>query len=549
METVFGILESINAVTLSVPVLLVLLAVGVLFTVWSGFLQYRALTHGFGLLTGRWTAPGGPGVLSHFSALSAALAATVGLGNIAGVAIAVEIGGPGAVFWMWVVGFVGMAIKSTEVLLAVLYRDVSDPANPHGGTMWVAKRGLAELSPRLARTGTVVGGAFSVALLTYAFFAGNMFQSWSVGDTTREYFGVAPWLTGLILAAAVGVVIIGGIRRIGALAARLVPVMGSIYVLAGLWVLYMNADELPGTFALILTSAFSSADAGGAFLGAGLATAFIFGMKRALFSSEAGLGSAPIAHSAVRTREPVTEGIVAGLEPCIDTLVVCTVTALVILVSGVWDRGPSAAWEEPPAFEQTDSGWIPDTDAPPAWEDGGWHAGDSVFVVIAGDDGRERLYGRIEPGNTGPRIQWTPLPLDGEPRLVEDGLFADYTASTLTAKAFDSAADGLGQWMVTITIWLFAISTMITWSYYGEQAITYLFGQRWIPPYRAVYCGLIVLACTGLIQTTRELDTLSTVGVGLMLIINLPLMVILGHKAMGAYKEYIGRLERGDIHP
>ncbi|MGB1580679.1 MAG: alanine/glycine:cation symporter family protein [Nevskiales bacterium] len=553
MSELFSLIDAINGITLSKPVLITLLGIGVLFTVWSGFSQYRSLTHGVGLLSGKWTSGEGPGVLSHFQALSAALSATVGLGNIAGVAIAVEIGGPGAVFWMWVVGLAGMAIKSTEVLLSMLYRNTDDPENPHGGTMWVAKKGLAELSPRLAGVGSFIGALFAIPLILFAFTGGNMFQAWSVGDTTREYFGIAPWITGLILALVVGMVIIGGIKRIGQIAATLVPFMCVIYIIAGLCVLVVNAEQIPAIFALIFKSAFAPAEATGAFVGAGLGTAFMFGMKRALFSSEAGMGSAPIAHSAVKTREPATEGIVAGLEPFIDTLVVCTITALVILSSGIWQRGPSAEWSAPVNISQAAEGWVVNTTQPPAGYN--WQAGDTVFAVVETDataatgERRQRLHGQIVEDGASLIIDWRPLAAADRPKLMDNGLYVDYTASTLTAKAFDSAFTGLGQWMVTLAIWLFAISTMITWSYYGEQGVIYLTGERAVMPYRLIYCSLILVSCLGFIQTAYELDAISTIGMGFMLLINLFLMLLLGHKAMAAYKDYVARLKTGDINP
>ena len=315
MQEFFNVINAINGVMLGVPMLLALLAVGLIFTIWTRFCQYRSLTHGVGLLTGRWTGSKGEGAISHFQALSAALSATVGLGNIAGVAIAVELGGPGAVFWMWLIGLVGMALKTTEVTLSMLYRDTSDPNNPHGGTMWVAKRALPELSGRLKQAGPIIGALFTLPLILFALTGGNMFQAWSVSDTTHAYFGVEPWISGVVLAVIVGLVILGGIRRIGLIAGTLVPLMCVIYVIAGLFVIFINRDVVPEVLALIFTSAFSPAEATGAFVGASFGTAFIFGMKRALFSSEAGLGSAPIAHSAVKTKEPVTEGVVAGLEP------------------------------------------------------------------------------------------------------------------------------------------------------------------------------------------------------------------------------------------
>ncbi|HEX4871596.1 MAG TPA: amino acid carrier protein [Nevskiaceae bacterium] len=543
MEGFFATLDAINGVMLGVPVLLTLLAVGVLFTLWSAFGQYRSLTHGVALVAGR--VPGvsgqGEGVLSHFQALSAALSATVGLGNIGGVAIAVSLGGPGAVFWMWMVGFAGMALKSTEVTLSLLYRDTSDPDNPRGGTMWVAKQGLGRL---LGSTtlGALIGALFAIPLIVFGITGGNMFQAWNVAETTRSYFGIEPWISGLILAVLVAAVILGGIRRIGRIAGVLTPFMCLLYVAGGVYVLVVNAEQLPGVLRLIFASAFDSAQASGAFTGAAAGTAFIYGMRRALFSSEAGLGSAPIAHAAVRTPEPVTEGVVAGLEPFIDTLIVCTITALVILVSGVWNRGPVAAWSEtPPMVLLEGERWQPAASDLPTGGEKVFRPGDPVFVVVEVDGARQRLYGEVAVLDAGIGLQWRPLSSVTTPVLAENGLFADYPASTLTARAFDTAHEGLGRWMVTITIWLFALSTLITWSYYGEQGMVYLFGARSVTPYRVVWCGLIVVTCLGFIRTDAEIDTLSTVALGFMLAVNLPVMLLLGPQAMRAWHDYFRR--------
>lgn len=218
-------------------VLYFLLCVGVLFTFWSGFSQFRALTIGSRLVFGRPTDKRAPGAINHFQALSAALSATVGLGNIAGVAIAISIGGPGAVFWMWIVGFIGMALKTTEVTQSMLYRNISDPDNPHGGPMWVASKGFAALSPKLAKFGKFVAGLFCVTLLVSCLTGGNMFQAWNVAEVTYSYFQVPKLLTGAILTVGVGLVILGGITRIGKVAGTIVPLMCGIYLLAGLAVL------------------------------------------------------------------------------------------------------------------------------------------------------------------------------------------------------------------------------------------------------------------------------------------------------------------------
>jgi alanine or glycine:cation symporter, AGCS family len=539
MDAFFALLSAINAVLLSVPVLLTLLGVGILFTVWSGFCQYRSLTHGVRLISGRGPHRGeGTGVLSHFQALSAALSATVGLGNIGGVAIAVSLGGPGAVFWMWMVGLAGMAIKTAEVTLSMLYRDTTQPDHPLGGPMMVARQGLSRL-PGMARLGAVIGALFCLPLILFGITGGNMFQAWNVAEISRAYFGVPPWISGLVMALLVAAVILGGIRRIGRITGTLVPVMCGLYMLAAIAVLVVEREQLPALFRLIFTAAFQPAEAAGAFLGAATGTAFIFGMKRALFSSEAGLGSAPIAHAAVKTREPVTEGVVAGLEPFIDTLVVCTLTALVILVSGVWNRGAEAHWITPPQLvAQSDGRWVPDRVQLPE-QQSTLKTGDPVFLVVRDQDQpRQRLFGEVTD-NGG--IAWRPLTADA-PQLAEPGLFADYPAATLTAKAFDAAQPGLGRWLVVITVWLFAVSTMITWSYYSEQGLIYLAGTRAVKPFRVLWCGLIWVTCLGFIRTDVELDTLSTIALGFMLIINLPMMVALGPVMIRAYKDYFRRL-------
>lgn len=550
MQAFIEFLNAVNGVMLSMPVLFALLGCGILFTFWSGFSQYRSLTHGTALVTGKGIKTGdGEGVLTHFQALSAALSATVGLGNIGGVAIAVSLGGPGAVFWMWMVGLAGMALKTTEVTMAMLYRNTDDPENPHGGTMWACKKGLAELGPGWAKLGAVMAMLFTLPLILFGLTGGNMFQAWNAAEIAREYFGVETWITGIVLAVIVGLVILGGIRRIGTIAGTLVPIMCGIYVVCGLAVIIANYQEIPDMFRLIFVSAFSPAEATGAFTGAGVGLAFMFGMKRALFSSEAGLGSAPIAHSAVKTPEPVTEGVVAGLEPFIDTIVVCTITALVILSSGVWKRDAVADFWTQPAFVEVDGGWQPgSTVLPPRADEEAWVAGDQIFVVAERADGsRQRVYGSVANGDAPYTVDWRPIAHDGMPTLAERGVFADYPAATLTARAFDSAWDGLGRWMVSIAVFLFAISTMITWSYYGEQGIVYLAGDRWVMPYRIGWCALIIGTCTASINTDADIDTISTVALGFMLAINLPTMVILGPKIMAAWKDYFTRLQDGEI--
>ncbi len=340
MDSLNDVMATMNNILWHNVVLFVLLGTGIVLTIWSRFSQGVALTHGWKVIRGHYDDPDDPGAINHFQALSAALSATVGLGNIGGVALAIALGGPGAVFWMWVVGFFGMSIKLTEVTLSMLYRNTDDPDNPHGGPMWVVSKGLPRLNPSLKGLARFIGVVFCITLLVSTITGGNMFQAWNVGEITQEYFGIPSVASGIILALIVAAVILGGIKRIGAVAGRLVPFMVALYLLAGTYVLAVNIDLMLPMLKLIVTSAFSGSEASGAFIGGTMGYAFLFGMKRALFSNEAGQGSSPIAHSAAKTDEPVREGIVAGLEPFIDTLIVCTFTALVILSTGVWNRAP-----------------------------------------------------------------------------------------------------------------------------------------------------------------------------------------------------------------
>ena len=564
MHGLMEIIEAINDIIWADTVLYTVLATGVLFTVWSGFCQYRALTHGVAVTRGKYDDPGDPGAINHFQALSAALSATVGLGNIGGVALAIGLGGPGAIFWMWVVGAVGMALKTTEVTLAMLYRNTDDPDNPHGGAMWVVSKGLAKWNPGLAWLGKLLGGIFCVTLLVSAVTGGNMFQSWNVADITHQYFGVPQIATGIVLAILVGMVILGGIKRIGAVAGRLVPAMCALYLIAAVYVLIMKIDVVPSMLVLIVKSAFSPLEAQGAFIGGTLGYAFLWGMKRALFSNEAGQGSAPIAHSAAKTSEPVREAVVSGLEPFIDTIVVCTLTALVILTSGIWKRGPEATLDVLPqvvAVEGEVNTWTLETTDVTGLIDDNWT--DTVKIIVTADSNPQTgnslhsITGIVRHDGDAAVIEWKRLKSNTEPSLALDktdvasgSIFFDYKGATLTAKAFDNVTEGLGKWLVTLAAWLFAISTMISWSYYGEQGMVYLLGQRSVTPYKYVYCALIIVAAIPqLVSTEAELDALTSLGTGLMLLANIPIMLIFGHQAMKAYHQYIGKLKAGEFHP
>jgi alanine or glycine:cation symporter, AGCS family len=571
METLTSYIMMLNAIVWHDYALVALLGVGVLFTLWSGFGQYHALTHGVAVVRGKYDDKRDPGAINHFQALSTALSATVGLGNIAGVAIAISLGGPGAMFWMWIAAIVGMCLKMTEVTQSMLFRDTSDPNNPHGGPMWVCRHGFAKLNPSLAPVGTAIGVIFCLTLMVSTATGGNMFQAWNVADISFTYFGVPQWITGIVLTLGVGAVIVGGIKRIGDVTGALVPIMCVFYLVGGLVVIAINIADVPAVFALIFTEAFSPSEGAGAFIGGAAGYAFLKGMQRAFFSNEAGQGSAPIAHSAAKTDEPVREGIVAGMEPFIDTLVVCTLTGLVILLSGAWNRAPALAYETAPAVAPVvaDGAPVITTAGEQAWQISAvpvtiadavearaqMRAGAVVFLVVAAETNLEtghdlhRVFGALRGNDT---VGWTAefdpfaAPVGVTPQLAVDGVYLDLKGATLTAKAFDRVIPGLGGWIVPLAVWLFAFSTIISWSYYGEQGIIFLLGQRAVMPYRVVYC-LLIMVSVQLIRTQEELDIFSTFGTGVMLWVNVPIMLIFGRVAMRAYHDYFRRLHGGQM--
>jgi AGCS family alanine or glycine:cation symporter len=671
LQAIERLIGDLNGILFSEAVVIALLVTGVLFTsFWSAFGQYRALTHGVSVTRGKFDRKGDPGAINHFQALSTALSATVGLGNIAGVSVAVALGGPGAIFWMWVVGVVGMALKMTEVTQSMIFRNTDDRENPHGGPMFVVKRGIEEslakgrglsivtgvvfaavtlwcaaqwgiahhdpetgLAPvhwvlmglalafaallvvlsivRGALMGSLIGGIFVITLIISAITGGNMFQAWNVADITATYFQTPKVVPGVIMTVLVGAVIIGGIKRIGAVTGRLVPFMCVMYLLAGLYAVFSNIGDMPRLIGLIFSSGIpewlggSAADPHGAFLGGTFGYAAMWGVKRALFSSEAGQGSAPIAHSAAKTDEPVREGVVAGLEPFIDTLVVCSLTALVVLSSGAYDRPPEARFLAPERVEvvpvQKETGeTIPDTwtlrtgllpeKTPEAKEilriesGPGWKAGETILFLVDADrnedTGRDirKITGTVRgSADAGWTVEWGTLVSTQVPKIhalpdgsLDTGIYGDYAGASLTAHAFDRINPGLGMWLVTFACWLFAVSTMISWSYYGEQGVVYLFARTRkstkdaaIWGYKIVYCLLILFTTIAampiipqehggkrpLIGTDTQLDNWTTLGLGVMLVANIPIMLIFGPRAMREYHRYIGKLKRGEFHP
>jgi AGCS family alanine or glycine:cation symporter len=399
--------DALNAVSGFVwgPVMLILLlGTGLYLTLGLRAMPIRRLGYGFRqLFAGRRERREDAGEITPFQALSTALSATIGTGNIAGVATAIALGGPGAVFWMWITALVGMATKYGEAVLAVKYREVDERGAYVGGPMYYIRNGLGD-------NWRWLGATFALFAMIAAFGIGNTVQSNSVADVLQSNLSIPAWVTGLVLAVLVLIVILGGVRRIAHVAEKLVPAMAVLYIGAALVVILLNAGQVPGALGMIVTDAFTGTAATGGFAGAAVLAAIRFGVARGIFSNEAGLGSAPIAHAAARTSDPVKQGTVAMLGTFIDTIVVCTMTALVIIMTGAWSSGE--------------------------------------------------------------------------------------TGAALSAMAFGQGVTG-GSWVVTFGMVIFAFTTIIAWSYYGERCAEYLFGVKVITPYRWAWVVLLFVGAVG----------------------------------------------------
>ncbi|MDX1631632.1 MAG: sodium:alanine symporter family protein [Thermoanaerobaculia bacterium] len=530
-------------------IVIVLLGTGVFLTLRLGFIQLRRLGHGFAVTSGRYDDPAEPGDVSHFQALTTALSATVGIGNIAGVAIAIHFGGPGALFWMWVTALLGMAIKYSEVTLAQHFRKIEfEDRDAHawegsvsGGPMYYIEKGLGRRWKPLAIF-------FALALITTSFLTGNAVQANTVADTMQTEFGIAVWITGLCTALIVAAVIIGGIRRIGAVTGVLAPFMATIYVLGALTILGFNAGEILPTFALIFREAFSpTAGVAGTGVGAFLVT-MMWGVRRGLFSNEAGQGSAPIAHSAAKTDEPVSEGVVALLEPFIDTIVICSMTGLAILITGVHtERVPTPielqgagdlSFLQAEADESFVQAGVPDE---LAYGDGYPEGGP---VIAWHEVAVERLF--LDPEQTRPFTGV--IDPDRGVALTEDGeelvtLYGDAVESgaPLTKLAFDRGLAPLGDWggyIVMLSVLLFAISTAISWSYYGDRCAEYVFGKNAILPFKLIF---VLMHFTGAVVTLATVWTLGDVALGFVTFPNLVALVLLSGVVVRLTKSYFER--------
>ncbi|UCC48934.1 MAG: sodium:alanine symporter family protein [Gemmatimonadota bacterium] len=541
-------------------VIIALLGTGLFLTFRLGFLQLRKLGHGFAVTSGIYDDPAEPGDVSHFQALTTALSATVGIGNIAGVALAIHWGGPGALFWMWMTALVGMATKYSEVTLAQRYRDVEkEDLEPYkwegtvsGGPMYYIERGLGPGWKPLAVF-------FATMLGLTAFLTGNAIQANTVADTLKTTIGFPVWVTGLITASIVAMVVIGGITRIGKVTGVLAPTMAVIYVAGALMIIGLNYDRLGSTFALVFREAFNPT-AGVAGSGAGIfLLTMIWGVKRGLFSNEAGQGSAPIAHAAAKTDEPVSEGVVALVEPFIDTLVICTMTGLVIILTGVWaERFPTEITLDGGDISyvvELENGHYDEIDEPQQIrvENGRYlEAGPGAHQVAWHEVAVEPLFSDPEQTQPFTGVVYS----ERELAMGEDGreytsLYADAVESgaPLTMHAFQRGLPGgWGMYIVVLSVFLFAISTAISWSYYGDRCANYLLGHRAVLPYKFAF---VTMHFVGAVLTLAVAWTLGDVFLGIVILPNLLALILLSGKVAELTKSYFARrpwIENYEVH-
>ncbi|MBF0432395.1 MAG: alanine:cation symporter family protein [Fibrobacteria bacterium] len=440
-----------------IPFIVLVLALGGLFfTFRFGFVNIRLFFHSFKVIAGKYDDPNDQGEITHFQALTSALSATVGLGNIAGVAVAISIGGAGAVFWMWITAFFGMSLKFSCCALAQIYRKVAPDGRVLGGPMVYIQEGFEGIGA--AGIGKFLAGLFAILTIFASFGGGNLFQANQTFELISgqfSFFEGKPLVIGITLAFLVGVVIIGGIKRIGDVTSKLVPTMCLFYIIVCLIIILTNFSEVPAMFASIFKNAIAPESAIGGFFGV-----LVQGVQRASFSNEAGIGSAAIAHSAAKTKEPVREGVVAMIGPFIDTHLVCTMTALAILITNA-------------------------------------HL---------------------------------------DPQLVGKG-------AQITAKAFSSVHFSM-PYFLTIAASIFAYSTMVSWSYYGERATEYLFGRNLIWTYRIFYVLIIIV---GPMLTLHNVVDFADLMLLSMAFPNILGMIVLSGKLKRKMKDYISRLDSGEI--
>ncbi|AYA64233.1 amino acid carrier protein [Alteromonas sp. RKMC-009] len=546
MEGLYNFLVSIDGMLGGAPWFpFVLLGVGLFFTVYLKFPQIRFFKHAWLVVTGKYDKEGEEGDTTHFRALTTALSGTVGTGNISGVAFAIFLGGPAALFWMWATAFLGMTTKFVEVTLSHKYRVKTEDGTMAGGPMYYMDR-------RLNMKWLAV--AFAIATVISSFGTGNLPQSNGIAQSIEATFGIDPVIVGSVLGILLALVILGGIQRIAAFTARIVPIMAIVYLIGALAVIFANLENIGPSFAAVIGDAFTGSAAAGGFLGASLAYAFNRGVNRGLFSNEAGQGSAPIAHAAAKTSEPASEGMVSLLEPFIDTILICTVTGLVILSSGVWKE------KHENVFDRADMYFVQGVYSDEQPQDR-----EALYKYLNGIDGSgvEAYTGPVSVVN-GTAVS-EGFTLINSRSIAEDVTYSlgddDAYTGTLQIKNGKPVKDNLevqgkslvhsaalttiaftrgyfgdfGQYIVSIGLMLFAFSTAIAWSYYGDRAMTYLLGPRSVMPYRVIYVAGFIWAS---FSDTTLVWALSAVAIVVMTLPNLFGIMMLSKEMKQTVNEY-----------
>ena len=528
-----------------------LLFTGVFFTVYLKFPQIRYFRHALKIVKGKFDKSGDEGDTSHFQALTTALSGTVGTGNIAGVALAVYLGGPAALFWMLATAAVGMTTKFVEVTLSHKYREKTMDGTIAGGPMYYMKNAdFRFFGIKLNFKWMAV--LFAIATVLSSFGTGNLPQINSISNSVLATFGITRWVTGLVLAVLLSLVIIGGIKRIAQVTARLVPTMAIIYFVGALLVIFFNYENIIPSIISIFADIFTSSAASGGFLGAALIFAFNKGVGRGLFSNEAGQGSAPIAHAAAKAHEPVSEGMVAILEPFIDTIIICSLTGLVLLSSGVWNE------KHMNVFQKADMKILGRV-----YDENNKDDVTRLFEYLNHDEPIESFTGKlsVEEGKVLNELSIlharsiaenvivfkSNTPFTGKID-VKDGVLVDPNgefklegkslvhSAPLTTIAFTRSFIGdYGKYIVSIGLLLFAFSTAISWSYYGDRAMTFLFGSKSVIYFRIVYVSGFFVA--SFVDTTI-IWTFSGITIALMTLPNLVGILFLRKEMKSTVKKY-----------
>ena len=547
METLTGILDFLTYWLVDqywFPAFLI--GTGIFFTIYLGFPQIKYFKHGWRILSGKYVKEDTEGDTTPFQALTTALSGTVGTGNIGGVALAIFLGGPAAIFWMWVTAFLGMTTKFVEVTLSHKYREKLPDGSMSGGPMYYIENGLNM---------KWLAVVFSVCLLMMCLGTGNMPQISSISVVLLDTFSIPKIVTGLVLSVLVWLVIIGGIKRIAQIASKLVPFMAFWYIVGGLAVIISNYENIIPSFQSIFIHIFTPTAAVGGFLGASVAAALTRGVNRGLYSNEAGQGSAPIAHASSKTENPIEEGMVSILEPFIDTIIICTLTGLVILSSGVWNQKFENKFEAS-AMVFVNGSFV-ETNQEDATLLRDYYYGNNSNIEYTGTvnvtDGKINLekvtllHNRSIAENTiiylskDNSLFSGVLEIEGG-KITNIGDFALRGESLLlgadlTGKAFTKSIFGdFGQYIVAIGLLLFAFSTVIAWSYYGDRATVHLFGEGWVFWYRVIYVAAFFTA--SVIDTKIVWDIATVIG-PIATVPNLVALILLRREIKKIDSEYV----------